>query len=407
MCSFIGPEGLAKGGYWDSQNYDRNLSAWEISYKADGWIGNQLGSAGIEPVDINYAVPNKIFEQPNDAFMANSLGDMTASISDILPAENLLEPGYFTETGDIGFTEHPQNYSVEGTLTNVHSEYSALDFMPNHYLYEIDSSDLEVARDVYDTWIQIRKDTTEADTDGQEFEEAATDAQGLIETTATDRLQLQMEEEERIQLCNEQGKISKVVEKKDQREHNTPAKNSKQPAVLVSRRIPSPDTENNWEEAADGISIDKNKSDLEQLYKLPSVPLDMATVPPINSPIKSCSNSLDEGNSFTGPRLKRPRRKYGEIERPYKCSWEGCKKAYGNLGHLNTHVGNQSHGVKRKLLEEFTKTRKEWRARQHQEALSSTTNGSQFRCYPSYPKTDGSTVTDLSLSGAQPFETSL
>ncbi|KIW24853.1 uncharacterized protein PV07_10541 [Cladophialophora immunda] len=45
---------------------------------------------------------------------------------------------------------------------------------------------------------------------------------------------------------------------------------------------------------------------------------------------------------------KRPRRKPEEIERLYKCGWNGCEKAYGNLGHLNQHVSKHSHGPKRK-----------------------------------------------------------
>jgi len=44
---------------------------------------------------------------------------------------------------------------------------------------------------------------------------------------------------------------------------------------------------------------------------------------------------------------KRPRRRYEEIERMYKCGWHGCEKAYGTLNHLNAHVTMQGHGAKR------------------------------------------------------------
>jgi len=44
---------------------------------------------------------------------------------------------------------------------------------------------------------------------------------------------------------------------------------------------------------------------------------------------------------------KRPRRRYEEIERMYKCGWNNCEKAYGTLNHLNAHVTMQSHGTKR------------------------------------------------------------
>ncbi|KAI9815915.1 MAG: hypothetical protein M1826_001908 [Phylliscum demangeonii] len=63
---------------------------------------------------------------------------------------------------------------------------------------------------------------------------------------------------------------------------------------------------------------------------------------------------------------KRPRRRYEEIERMYKCGWNGCEKAYGTLNHLNAHVTMQSHGTKR-TPEEFKEIRKEWKARKKDE----------------------------------------
>ncbi|KAI9885165.1 MAG: ATP-dependent RNA helicase dbp2 [Watsoniomyces obsoletus] len=63
---------------------------------------------------------------------------------------------------------------------------------------------------------------------------------------------------------------------------------------------------------------------------------------------------------------KRPRRRYEEIERMYRCDWKGCEKAYGTLNHLNAHVTMQSHGVKR-TPEEFKDIRKEWKARKKDE----------------------------------------
>ncbi|PVH90330.1 hypothetical protein DM02DRAFT_678678 [Periconia macrospinosa] len=64
---------------------------------------------------------------------------------------------------------------------------------------------------------------------------------------------------------------------------------------------------------------------------------------------------------------KRPRRRYEEIERMYKCGWSGCEKAYGTLNHLNAHVTMQSHGAKR-TPEEFKEIRKEWKAKKKEEA---------------------------------------
>ncbi|KAI5794664.1 hypothetical protein FPQ18DRAFT_327880 [Pyronema domesticum] len=63
---------------------------------------------------------------------------------------------------------------------------------------------------------------------------------------------------------------------------------------------------------------------------------------------------------------KRLRRRYDEIERMYVCGWEGCKKAYGTLNHLNQHAKSQGHGVKR-TPDEFKEIRKEWKARKKEE----------------------------------------
>ncbi|KAJ3535821.1 hypothetical protein NM688_g6924 [Phlebia brevispora] len=49
------------------------------------------------------------------------------------------------------------------------------------------------------------------------------------------------------------------------------------------------------------------------------------------------------GNSIK----KRPRRRYDEIERRYRCNFPNCTKAYNTLNHLNAHVMMQKHGPKR------------------------------------------------------------
>jgi hypothetical protein len=40
---------------------------------------------------------------------------------------------------------------------------------------------------------------------------------------------------------------------------------------------------------------------------------------------------------------KRPRRKYHEVERLYRCNFQECNKSYGTLNHLNAHVSMQRH----------------------------------------------------------------
>ena len=57
-------------------------------------------------------------------------------------------------------------------------------------------------------------------------------------------------------------------------------------------------------------------------------------------------------------RPKRLRRKPEEIERKYQCLFSGCTKAYGELPHLNTHIGDSGHGerwTKHDYLEAYGK----------------------------------------------------
>lgn len=75
---------------------------------------------------------------------------------------------------------------------------------------------------------------------------------------------------------------------------------------------------------------------------------------------------------------KRPRRRYEEIERMYKCGWNGCEKAYGTLNHLNAHVTMQSHGTKR-TPEEFKEIRKEWKQRKKEEDAARKVEDEQRR----------------------------
>ncbi|KAF8448983.1 hypothetical protein L210DRAFT_911017 [Boletus edulis BED1] len=67
---------------------------------------------------------------------------------------------------------------------------------------------------------------------------------------------------------------------------------------------------------------------------------------------------------------KRPRRRYDEIERLYRCSWQNCTKSYGTLNHLNAHITMQKHGPKRSP-NEFKELRKQWRKAKKEEAETS------------------------------------
>ncbi|KAJ5320082.1 hypothetical protein N7508_000365 [Penicillium antarcticum] len=113
----------------------------------------------------------------------------------------------------------------------------------------------------------------------------------------------------------------------------------------------------------------------------PSLPANSPTYPPPYSPYQPQGHEMAQYQGHPPPpspdvysfvpipgaqQHKRPRRRYEEIERMYKCGWQGCEKAYGTLNHLNAHVTMQSHGAKR-TPEEFKEIRKEWKARKKEE----------------------------------------
>lgn len=72
------------------------------------------------------------------------------------------------------------------------------------------------------------------------------------------------------------------------------------------------------------------------------------------------SSSGTMSSSITNQRMRRPRRRADEVERLYKCIWNGCEKSYGTLSHLNDHVRLQRHGTKREP-HEFKEARRIWR----------------------------------------------
>ncbi|KAK0623648.1 hypothetical protein B0T14DRAFT_564985 [Immersiella caudata] len=99
---------------------------------------------------------------------------------------------------------------------------------------------------------------------------------------------------------------------------------------------------------------------------------------------------------------KRPRRRYEEIERMYKCGWNGCEKAYGTLNHLNAHVTMQAHGQKR-TPEEFKEIRKEWKQRKkEEEAARKAEEERQRQAAATAAAQNGGADPQGSADGAQP-----
>ncbi|KAE8245302.1 hypothetical protein A4X13_0g5995 [Tilletia indica] len=90
-----------------------------------------------------------------------------------------------------------------------------------------------------------------------------------------------------------------------------------------------------------------------------STPYTSSTAP--NTATSTAPSSAGTGaTSSASAHKKRPRRRYDEIERLYRCNWPGCTKSYGTLNHLNAHVAMQKHGAKR-LPTEFKDMRRAWR----------------------------------------------
>ncbi|SPO21315.1 uncharacterized protein UTRI_00792 [Ustilago trichophora] len=68
-------------------------------------------------------------------------------------------------------------------------------------------------------------------------------------------------------------------------------------------------------------------------------------------------NGNGEGSSRGsegGIRRIRRRRKSEEVERKYRCDFDGCNKAYGTLNHLNTHRATNEHGPRLNAVESNT-----------------------------------------------------
>ncbi|KAK4662186.1 uncharacterized protein QC763_711370 [Podospora pseudopauciseta] len=101
---------------------------------------------------------------------------------------------------------------------------------------------------------------------------------------------------------------------------------------------------------------------------------------------------------------KRPRRRYEEIERMYKCGWNGCEKAYGTLNHLNAHVTMQGHGNKR-TPEEFKEIRKEWKARKKEEEAQRKAEEERQRQAAASAAAAQGTADSSVADGAQPATT--
>ncbi|SAM03723.1 hypothetical protein [Absidia glauca] len=96
----------------------------------------------------------------------------------------------------------------------------------------------------------------------------------------------------------------------------------------------------------------------------------------------SSSSSSMDNKVFSFVRLpgkdpkKRPRRRFNEIERLYHCNFGKCKKSYGTLNHLNSHIVMQAHGPKRQPSE-FKEMRREWRRARKQKDANDQTNRQQ------------------------------
>ncbi|KAK2794089.1 hypothetical protein FQN52_009171 [Onygenales sp. PD_12] len=139
-------------------------------------------------------------------------------------------------------------------------------------------------------------------------------------------------------------------------------------------------------------------------YSSPATTVGSASPAATAGPRPGQTHSLSQVYSFVpipgAQQHKRPRRRYEEIERMYKCGWNGCEKAYGTLNHLNAHVTMQSHGSKR-TPEEFKEIRKEWKARKKEEENQRKAAEERERAAAQANQVDGNAPADPSQA-AQP-----
>ncbi|TKY90934.1 hypothetical protein EX895_000932 [Sporisorium graminicola] len=68
-------------------------------------------------------------------------------------------------------------------------------------------------------------------------------------------------------------------------------------------------------------------------------------------------------SSSVGIRRIRRRRKSEDVERKYRCDYDGCDKAYGTLNHLNTHRATNEHGPRLNAVG-YRRAFAEWERRQ-------------------------------------------
>ncbi|KAA8895332.1 hypothetical protein FN846DRAFT_911898 [Sphaerosporella brunnea] len=66
-----------------------------------------------------------------------------------------------------------------------------------------------------------------------------------------------------------------------------------------------------------------------------------------NNECKNAYPTITSLNAHVTRKGHGPRRTQREVERPFKCVYNGCDKAYAQLWNLNVHVTNQRHGALR------------------------------------------------------------
>lgn len=144
-------------------------------------------------------------------------------------------------------------------------------------------------------------------------------------------------------------------------------------------------------------------SQMQGGYSVPGSSTPTSGAPPGGRPGPPGQQHLNQVYSFVpipgAQQHKRPRRRYEEIERMYKCGWNGCEKAYGTLNHLNAHVTMQSHGTKR-TPEEFKEIRKEWKARKKEE--ENARKAEEDRARAAGMPVDGQNIAEGSHAGYAP-----
>ena len=95
------------------------------------------------------------------------------------------------------------------------------------------------------------------------------------------------------------------------------------------------------------LARQRNSSDDMAMTLLTKAALASSDDDNVSTSQESLRQSSANGDERMKLKFTRKRRKFHEVFRKFVCGYNGCKKAYGYLNHLNFHIEKVGHGEKR------------------------------------------------------------